>query len=422
MTRTWISLCLGIVFGLGVPCALFAEKVSEKSAIPPDFLATAPEVPADQNHLTPFLAALGSASEEFMKQVREARSQMASGTLLTDESLLHALRERHKLADELLKPPLAFTSDAPASATLPMYFLFQGTAVLARQAMLENDYPLADRMVADLLRWSHLLRNAQPNEMQYAVASSGWQIAFDTLLQDWRRHPDPAKRLAEIESIFRNNQLETAELIETQKSEARWWIAMGGVEKMLRDPAYAGLATHVLKPPFNDLSNEKLLKLPYDEQAGFDRYVADVRKTLVCIRNREPLCKWPDFEVPANQRTFADYQKLPNGLGDLFHEQRNPDINNSFWANALSRDPLMEACLLWLKLEQNGQPVVQSAFDRFLDPVDGKPLVIDVQGRNIRTRGADQKIDLPVEAGTPLPSAGFAMLGDDSVMLVPKAR
>ena len=422
MTRTWISLCLGIVFGLGVPCALFAEKVSEKSAIPPDFLATAPEVPADQNHLSHFLNALGAGSSKLMQQVREARDQLATGKLITDELLLQGFRERHQQAVDHLKPPLAFTRELPPSGALPLYFLFQGTAVLARQAMLENDYLLADRMIADMLQWSHLLRNAQPNEAQYLLARSGWQTAFDTLLMDWRNHPEPVRRLHQIDAWFQNNRIDTAELIETQKSEARWWIAVGGFRNMLQDDTYAGVSALVLKPPFNDLSNEKLLELPYDAETDFKRYTAETRKTLDCIRTGQPLCQWPDFEVPANQRTFADYQELPNGLGDLFHEQRNPDINNSFWANALSRDPLMEACLLWLKLEQNGQPVVQSAFDRFLDPVDGKPLVIDVQGRNIRTRGADQKIDLPVEAGTPLPSAGFAMLGDDSVMLVPKAR
>lgn len=174
---------LGIA-GLAIALISVAKKAPERFAIPVDFAANTLEIPVGQNNLPHLLTALGAGSPEFMQQVREARDQLATGELITDELLLQGFRERHQQAADLLKPPLAFTLELPPSAALPLYFLFQGTAVVARQAMLENDYLLADRMIADMLQWSHLLRNAQPNEAQYLLARSGWQTAFDTLLMD----------------------------------------------------------------------------------------------------------------------------------------------------------------------------------------------------------------------------------------------
>jgi hypothetical protein len=54
--------------------------------------------------------------------------------------------------------------------------------------------------------------------------------------------------------------------------------------------------------------------------------------------------------------------------------------------------------------------------------VDGKPLAIDSKLRTIRSRGLNQKADLPDPEGGPMPAAGFFFSGDDFMIVVPRWR
>jgi hypothetical protein len=312
--------------------------------------------------------------------------------------------------------------DMEVSATVPLFLLFQGSEVLARQALLEKDDAQADMLLGDMLRWSHLLRNSRPNFVQILVARFGWRSAFNTLLRDWVNHPDQAKRFDEIEKFAANNRLERSELIEALKAEFHWEVNLGGVRKMLTDERYAGFSAYSLNPPFNKLSAEQLLKLPYDVQADFQRGSAQVLARLECLKRGDPIVRWPGFKLPANASTFENYAKRPNGLGDLFYEQTDPTMENQARASSLSLGPLLDACLLWLKLEREGQPIDESRFTAFVDPVDGKPLTIDLKLRTIRTRGPNQKADPPDAGADPPPAAGFFMSGDDSIIAVPRWR
>lgn len=411
-----LRISSALIFGLAGHLTAGGEFV-----IPEALRFTGPEIATAENNLPRFLEAIGPSVREEVKAVGEAVQQLGEGQRVQDEELLEKLRARHRQANDSLKPPLTFLPDME-SASAPLFLLFQGSEVLARQAMLEKDYSLPDRLLGDMLRWSHLLRNSRPNFVQILIGRYGWQTAFKTLLLDWVNHPDQAKRFVEIEKFAANNRLERLELIESLKAEFHWVVEVGGVRKMLEDESYAGVAAISLIPPFNELSVRQLLELPYDVQADFRREADEVLARLECLKRGEPIARWPGFELPVNASTLEDYAKRPNGLGDLFYEQADLSMQNQAWSSALSRGPLLDACLHWLKLEREGQSIDDSRFTNFLDPVDGKPLTVDIKLRTIRNRGPNQKADPPDVGGSPRPAAGFFYSGDDSIIGVPRWR
>ena len=415
-------LAIIAILALGVVWFLVAGKGVNEFVIPEALRFTSPEIPAAENNLPRFFDAIGPSTREEMDAIREVRKQSGEGKKIQDEELLEKLRGEHRQANDSIKLPLAFVPDMEFSVITPLFFLFQGSEVLARQALLERDDLQADQLLGDMLRWSRLLRNSRPNFVQISVTRFGWQSAFNTLLLDWVRHPDQAKRLDEIEKIAAGNRFERAEFVESLKAEFHWDVGLGGVRKMLADERYAGVAAMILHPPFNELSVSKLLELPYDAQADLRRESNEVLARLECLKRGDPIVRWPRFKLPANASNFENYAKRPNGLGDLFYEQADPSIQNQAWSSALSLGPLLEACLHWLKLEREGRSIDEYEFTGFKDPVDGKQLMIDTKLRTIRTRGPNQKVD-PSDAGAdPQPAAGFFMSGDDSVMVVPRWR
>lgn len=404
-----------LILGLAGPLTADVE-------IPEAFRFTGPEIAESENNLPRFLAAIGPSMADEMQTVREVRRQLAEGKPIQDEALLEKFRTRYQRANEFLKPPLAFKPVTEASDTTPVIYLFQGTGVLAVQEMLEGNRTQADQLLDDMLRWSRLLRNARPNLVQGAISRHGWETAFSLLLQDWTRHPDQTKRLDEIVKFQAENKMERAEFIESVKSEYRWLVQLGGYREILKNDVYADSVTTFLRSPFDELSKEQLQKLPYDHQAEMRRDNAERARLLEFLKNATPMIEWPSFKLPDTRATLADYMKRPNGLGDLLHEQTEPILTNGMWSSALSRGALLDACLLWLKLEQEGKTIEASRFTAFLDPVDGKPLGIDLKRRIIRSRGPNQKVDSPDDNADPLPAAGFFRGGDDPLVVVPRWR
>ena len=117
---------------------LVAGKGPTEFVIPEALRFTGPEIPAAENNLPRFFDAIGPSVREEVKGVQEARQQLSEGRKIQDEELLEKLRARHQRANESLKPPLAFIPDMEVSAIVPLFLLFQGSEVLARQAMLEK--------------------------------------------------------------------------------------------------------------------------------------------------------------------------------------------------------------------------------------------------------------------------------------------
>lgn len=409
-----------LITAFGFSCIALSEEAEKTFELPDALKSTEPEVPADQNHLTRFFATFPRSVPEFTTSLTKADERLKAGEDAGDPELLGKLRERHARVKELLKPPLAFTPETDAARTMALFGVFKEAGVLARQAMFEKDYAEADRVLGDMLEWSRMLRNARPNLMQAVIARYGWQHAFDTLLVDWANHPDQAKRLNEIEQLHMRNRIDHRELIEMLKSEALWCVRSGGLRKTLEDEKYADGMTFLLKPPFNDLSAKDLLKLPYDAEAEFRRDMDETLGTLECLKNGTPMDRWPGFEIPVTGHSLEDYAKRPNGLVDLYREQMDHSIRKGVWSAALTRSPLLDACLRWLKLERDGKIVERSCFTDLLDPVDGKPMDVDVENRTIRCRGVNRKADPREPELGPLPAAGLAISGDDPVMVVPK--
>ena len=409
-----------VLFGFTV--ASLVAGPEEAFVLPDALKSTVPEIPADQNNLTKFFTAFPKSTPEITKLLREAEERLNAGKDVDNQDLLEKLRKSHRLAKDLLKPPLSFTLEMEVSNTTSLIRLFQGAGVLGRQAMFEKDYSKADDLIGDMLEWSRLLRNARPNLVQALISRYGWKCAFNALLLDLANHPDQPKRLAEIKQFHAKNRIERAELMESLKSEALWSAHTGGLKKLLKDENYADMMTFYLKPPFNKLSAEDLLKLPYDTEAEFRREMNEMLGMLECLKKGTPMVHWPGYEIPVTGHTLEDYAKRPNGLGELYREQMDPSMRRVFWCGTLSHSPLVDACLHWLKLERDGKSIDESSFANWSDPIDGKPLAIDVKQRTIRSRGPNQKVDPPdPEFGKP-PAAGFTIRGDDSVIVVPRWR
>ncbi len=409
-----------IITAFGIPGFAYSEEAQMPFDLPDALKSTAPEIPADRNHLTRFFATFPRSVPEFTRSVTKAEERLNEGKDAGDPELLGKLRDRHAQAKELLKPPLAFTPETDATHTVVLFGLFRETGVLARQAMFEKDHAKADQMLGDMLEWSRMLRNAQPNLFQAAISRNGWQHAFDTLLLDWANHPDQARRLGEIEPLHLRNRIDREEFIGMLKSEALWCVRSGGLRKTLEDQEHAGAATMFLKPPFNELSVKDLLKLPYDAEAEFRRDMDETLGILECLKNGAPMYRWPGFEIPVTGHSIEDYAKRPNGLGDLYREQTNHTLRYGIWAGTLTRSPLLDACFHWLKLERDGKIVDQTSLADLLDPVDGKPMEVDVKNRTIRSRGVNRKSDPREKELGPMPDAGFTISGDDLVIVVPR--
>ena len=83
-------------------------------------------------------------------------------------------------------------------------------------------------------------------------------------------------------------------------------------------------------------------------------------------------------------------------------------------------ETLAEAGLAWLKHERDGTEITPDLFRDFRDPVDGKPVDIDLESRIIRCRGCNMKADPPDPTSPPPPKAGYFSIGDDQLLIVPR--
>ena len=175
-----------------------------------------------------------------------------------------------------------------------------------------------------------------------------------------------------------------------------------------------------LKEPFAQLSAAEVLALPYDANIQAKRLLSDTLDMERCIEKRTVLTEWPAYKEHPNGHKLDHYRNIPNGLGDLFSEQADRSISMQFWTSALSRNPLAEACLAWLKYERNGTGITPELFHDFRDPVDGKPLQIDREARTIRCRGLNMKADQHDPTSPPPPKAGYFSIGDDLLLAVPR--
>lgn len=406
-----------------LPAHLHADEMHGRSTpeIPTTLRPSSPEVLPERNCLTRFLREFTPPSPTQSTLYRESLKALRDGKPLDQPELLESLAKLHQQAKKSLIPPLAFTgNEQPGTFSVALFRLFQGAEILARQALANGNRPAADSYLADLQQWSLMLRNAQPNLIQWVVSHSGWRTSYNLLLEDWQNHPDQNRRLAEIEALVRKNRTTTEELIEAAKGDARWEILHGGVKGVLSELPPSTRMTLFLKEPFAQLSAAEVLALPYDADAQAKRNLLDTLELLRCLENPTALTEWPVLRATPNEHRLDHYRRIPNGLGELFSEQADRSSSMQFWASALSRNPLAEAALAWLKHERDGTEITPDLFRDFRDPVDGKPVDIDLESRIIRCRGCNMKADPPDPTSPPPPKAGYLSIGDDQLLIVPR--
>ena len=146
----------------------------------------------------------------------------------------------------------------------------------------------------------------------------------------------------------------------------------------------------MLRKPFNALTAGQVLELPYDQSAEVLRVETIRFRILKNLRAGDPLDRWSAPKPLQGDVTIEDYRKRPNGLGELCHEQSN-DISESVIASNLFKDPAMATCIAWLKAEGEGREFGPGNPAIKLDPVDGRPLRIDVEGRLIKSVGLNRE-------------------------------
>ena len=388
----------------------------------PDELKPAVTVPAgSETKLLRLKEALDDLSPKLTVTLREARLALLAGKPVTDIELLEKLRAWHEAANRILQPPLAFPEwSAHDSPTMTLYNLHTGCEILALQACMEGDRQTADKIVGDLLRWSHDLSEVGSNHLDYLLTQMARKRAFGVLFLDLKRHPKPVARISQIAKFASDYPANTAARIESLKGEARWALAYLQKEETEEEYELAlKFAAASLKPPFDKLTADDLRDLPSDDAAESKRIVERTLHDIACLKAGTPMMKWPSLNPKPTGHTLADYAKRPNGLGDLLAEFSTSSTYTSM-ASLISHDTLITACIRWLELERDGKPVTPEAFADLSDPADGKPLELDIQARVIRCRGIDGKHDTPEPGPISLADAVLLLIGNDPCIAVPR--
>lgn len=391
-----------------------AEEKPAAIAVPAEFEPQLPPVADAENGIVLFLKEFGVPNTETVKRYRDSLELLKSGNPIADPLFFDEFRRTYDLGKRLLKPPLMLqVHDASQSHIVPLFRLFQATEILARQSLRDGDRAASDRYLADALSWSKLLRNIEPGSLEGVVAQYGWHSSIGLYFEDWQGHNDQRRRLDELTAVLQSNRIEADELVAIAKAEARWWARHGGTRIIVQ----AIDSDKLLNDQFKHLTSSDLLSLPYDPEAEAKRYFNEISGQIRELRRSTPAVRWPGYSRPVVNRTFEDYRKLPNGLGDLISEQGKNSPIDPPWIQGLCRQRLLDACLLWLKRERNGLDVTAGSFKELTDPISGEPLDIDLDRRVIRCRGWDGKAAaLNLENLRP----GFHIEEDDFLLAVPR--
>lgn len=395
-----------------------AEEKQPDIVLPAEFEPVSPPVADAENGILLFVKAFKVPIGEEMRRYGDALDLLKSGKPLEDPRFLGEFRQTYELGKRWLNPPLIFPqiSNATVPNIVPFTRLFQATEILARQS-LQGDHEAADRFLTDALRWSKLLRSAEPSMLECLVAQYGWRSTVSLLLEDWQVHDDQRKRLDALLPVFQANRTEVEELVAIAKVEARWWAKQGGTRAFIEDFGSDRFSGLMLNDRFKHLTRSDLLSLPYDPEAEAKRYFNEISGQIRELRQGTPAVRWPGNSRPVVDRTIEDYRKIPNGLGDLMFEQGINSPIDPPWIQGLCRQRLLDACLLWLKRERKGLDVTADSFKDLTDPISGQALDIDLENRVIRCRGWDGKAaSLTPEKLKP----GFHDEEDDYTLVVPR--
>jgi len=408
---------------LGLVCAatLRADN-SWVGVLPPDLRSAEEHVLSrDENALFLAVAQISDQNEAEAKRWRDALTAVKNGRISEDADLIRRAEEIHAKTEKFAHLPSRFpvSIESPeGKRVLRVMGLFRAEELLARQAALQGDREKMDRHIDILLAWNRSLRQARPNLVDWALCSFPWAAAFDLLLEDWQNHPDQARRLREITERFEKTRVGRNELIGVLRADFDTVVDMGPLPEMLQGWKEIGRMS-VLNPPFDAVPIEELLKLPYDQKATIEASVAKLRQQLSDIASGKPFAEWAEVRRNVPSRTLDDYRKMPNGLYRLQEEQLKQSSTFSVMGGAEMMDAQMATCLHWLEAERAGREFVSGSPEIAQDPMNGKPLRVEVKSRLIRSVGGD----FQVNQGEAVPArVGFHRVLQDPALRVPVWR
>lgn len=383
----------------------------------PELQLQASAVPDSENGVVILENRLAALDDEIAMTLADGLRQMREGITFEDAALAKQIQERHGIAREALKAPARCRKE-PARLVFALLRLFDGAEFLSRRSSRAGDHDAALAYLDDMLTWSGLIRNGNPGSIEAELARNGWGRAFECALQAWESHPDQKAGLEQIEKLFNRHRMPPSEFTQVIRREAQIWAERGGPKGVLRDYSLDAAPFLVLQRPFERLTTAKILELPYDHKAEILRYETEALRIVEILQSGGPLNSWPGFNRKPIGTTFEDYQKLSNGLGEIFRDY-GYDISRIGMFLTFSKDPAVDTCIAWLKAEGEGKKFVPGGPETKLDPMDGKPLRIDLEKRWIMSLAPDQKLD----QGEKYPEGtGFGQVGTDPCLQVPKWR
>lgn len=383
----------------------------------PELQFQAPPVPDEKNGIMVLESRLADQDIETDVASHKGLEKLRSGKAVEDVALIEQLKRRHKIARQTLKAPVQCRKEANRIGSL-LAGLFSGAELLSRQCSREGDYEAAMSYLKDMLEWSGLIRNANPNSALTTLARSGWENAFNCAFQEWESHPDQEAGLRAIEKLFHQYRMPQAEYAQVIRREAQLWAERGGPRGFLHGLPLHDPTIMLLQRPLNNLTPAKILELRYDHETEVLRYETEALQIVDILRSGGPLNSWPGFNYQPVGKTFQDYKDRPNGLGDLFYDY-GTSLSRAGMFLTFSKDPAVETCIAWLKTEGTWKKFVPGGPETKLDPMDGKQLRIDLEKRWILSLAPDQKLD----HGEKYPQGtGFGQVGTDPCLQVPKWR
>jgi hypothetical protein len=349
-----------------------------------------------ENALLLAAAQIPEQNEAESKRWRDALAALKAGRTCEDAELIRTAEDIHAKTEKFSRMRSLFpiSVDSPeAKRMLSVMRLFRAEELLARQTALQGDRAKMDRHIDALLAWNRSLRQAHPNLIDWAICGIPWATAFEVLLSDWQNHPDQERQLREIAERFEKARIERSELAGVIRHDLATVLEIGPPPELLRQWKKSGQTLPLLKPPFNDVPVEELLKLPYDQEATAEIYIARWRRQILDLNSGKPIGEWPEAQRTEPQRTLDDYRKMPNGLYHLLEEQLDYSSTLAVLGGGLIMDAQMATCLRWLEAEKTGGEFGPNSSGIVQDPMNGRLLRIDMKSRLIRSVGANSQVD-----------------------------
>ena len=155
----------------------------------PELKLQAPVVPAERNGIMVLKNRLSDQDFETDIAINRELENLRSGKAVEDRALIKQLQRRHGIARQALKAPVQCREEANSIGFL-IISLFEAAELLSRDCSRRGDHKAATVYLKDMLEWSALIRNANPNSAEASIARSGWGLVFDCAFQEWESHPD----------------------------------------------------------------------------------------------------------------------------------------------------------------------------------------------------------------------------------------